>query len=190
MTFDRKANSPDGEFLPDGSASAESMWPRRVGQAALGDQAAFAQMYDLTSPAMYGLALRMLGDPAEAENGARGAYLTIWKSLPSIGAAKLAQTGQVLAIAHTHLVKCWRRNREWSEIPGVLLAGAPASSTTNRTDPALAEFPAAQREALVMAYLDARTYREVAALTEVSLETAAGRIHDGLTGLRVHVSTR
>jgi len=75
-------------------------------------------------------------------------------------------------------------------IPGVSLAGAPASSMTNRTDPALAEFPAAQREALVMAYLDARGYREVAALTEASLETAAGRIHDGLTGLRVHVSTR
>ena len=71
MTLDRKANSPDGEFLPDGSASAESMWPRRVAQAALGGQAAYAQMYGFTSPAVYGLALRMLGDPAEDENGAR-----------------------------------------------------------------------------------------------------------------------
>lgn len=190
MTFDRRTSSPDGDFSPDGSASVELIWSRCVRQAALGDQAAFAQLYDLTSPAVYGLALRMLADPAEAEEGAQGAYQMIWKFLPSIGVAKLATMAQVLAIAHTHLVTCWHRGREQWATPCEQLTGATWSPTTNRVDPALAELPVRQREALVMAYLGARTYREVAALTGVSGEAAAGRIHDGLAGLREHVSPR
>ena len=51
-----------------------------LGQAALGDQAAFAEFYDATSARAYGLALRVVRNPAHAEEVTQEAYLDAWRS--------------------------------------------------------------------------------------------------------------
>ncbi len=59
--------------------------------SARGDQAAFAQLYDATASRVHGLALRVVRDPAQAEEVTQEAYLEIWRTAarfdPSRGSA-------------------------------------------------------------------------------------------------------
>jgi RNA polymerase sigma-70 factor (ECF subfamily) len=71
---------PDGapEGVPSGGDAARlSDLLRRSG---LGDEAAFADFYDATSARAYGLALRVVRNPAHAEEVAQEAYLDAWRS--------------------------------------------------------------------------------------------------------------
>ncbi len=54
--------------------------PTCSGAPARGDEAAFAQLYDATSRRVFGLALRVVRDPAQAEEVAQEAFLEIWRT--------------------------------------------------------------------------------------------------------------
>jgi len=74
---------PDGE--PIGSPSGGSRpgpddLAALLGRAGRGDESAFATFYDATSSRAYGLALRVVRNPAHAEEVAQEAYLDAWRS--------------------------------------------------------------------------------------------------------------
>ncbi len=50
-----------------------------LASAANGDQQAFSQLYDRLSGPLYSLALRMLGDAAEAQDALQDVFLQIWR---------------------------------------------------------------------------------------------------------------
>jgi RNA polymerase sigma-70 factor (ECF subfamily) len=64
------------EAQAEGSAALDELLRR----TARGDEAAFAQIYDLTAPRVYGLALRVLRGPALAEEVAQEAPVEIWRT--------------------------------------------------------------------------------------------------------------
>ena len=45
-----------------------------------GDEAAFAKLYDATAARAYGLAVRVVRDPSQAEEVAQEAFLEIWRT--------------------------------------------------------------------------------------------------------------
>jgi DNA-directed RNA polymerase specialized sigma24 family protein len=51
-----------------------------INQIGLGDEAAMKRLYDLTSPRLYGLALRVVTKPEWAEDALQEAYLSVWRS--------------------------------------------------------------------------------------------------------------
>ena len=51
-------------------------------RAAGGDEDAFAQLVGLHEKKVYGLALRMCGNPEDAADAAQEAFLAAWKGLP------------------------------------------------------------------------------------------------------------
>ena len=51
--------------------------------AASGDLQAFGRFYDLMSPRVYGLALRVLRDPGYAEETVQEVFLQVWKQAVS-----------------------------------------------------------------------------------------------------------
>lgn len=53
-----------------------------IKRVAGGDEHAFATLYDATSPLVYGLALRMLGNTAAAEDVTFDAYSRVWAQAP------------------------------------------------------------------------------------------------------------
>lgn len=59
-----------------------------LSRIALGDQAAFAQFYDVTSAPLYGVALRILGNGPAAEEILQEAYVSVWQHAASYDVAR------------------------------------------------------------------------------------------------------
>src|SRR5512138_145161 len=68
-----------------------------MSRAALGDRTAFARLYDLTSPHLFAVVLRIQRDRALAEDLLQEVYVNLWRSAGSFDAA---QSQPVLQSVH------------------------------------------------------------------------------------------
>ena len=167
-----------------------------LGQAALGDQVAFAEFYDATSARAYGLALRVVRNPAHAEEVTQEAYLDAWRSSARYDAQRGSAAGWLLTIVHRKAVDRVRSveaatardetwNRETAPVDHDQTAeSAHASLDATRVRNAVATLTDAQRQAVELTYFGGYTHTEVATLLDVPLGTAKTRIRDGLIRLR------
>ena len=76
---------------------------------ALGDQAAFAELYRLTSSHLYGVALRILREPAQAEEILQEAYVNVWHHAGSYDVAKAQPQTWLTAIVRNRCLDQLRR---------------------------------------------------------------------------------
>jgi RNA polymerase sigma-70 factor (ECF subfamily) len=167
-----------------------------LGKAALGDQAAFAEFYDATSARAYGLALRVVRNPAHAEEVTQEAYLDAWRSSSRYDVERGSAAGWLLTIVHRKAVDRVRSveaatardetwNREAAPIDHDQTAeAAHASLDATRVRNAVATLTDVQRQAVELTYFGGYTHTEVATLLDVPLGTAKTRIRDGLIRLR------
>jgi RNA polymerase sigma-70 factor, ECF subfamily len=161
-----------------------------------GDQAAFAQLYDATSSRVVGLAVRVVRDPAQAEEVAQEAFLDIWKNSGRFDPAKGSPLGWLLTIVHRKAVDrvrsaeaSTRRDTSYTQQNQTVehdstAEAAQASLEARRVRGALAMLTPVQREALELAYFGGYTHTEVATMLELPVGTAKTRIRDGLIRLR------
>jgi len=167
-----------------------------LGQAALGDQAAFAEFYDATSARAYGLALRVVRNPAHAEEVTQEAYLDAWRSSTRYDAGRGSAVGWLLTIVHRKAVDRIRsveaatsRDETWNRETAPTdhdqtSEAAHASLDAARVRSAVATLTDVQRQAVELTYFGGYTHTEVATLLDVPLGTAKTRIRDGLIRLR------
>ena len=187
---------PDG--APQGAPSGGDS-PRLADllrRSALGDEGAFAEFYDATSARAYGLALRVVRNPAHAEEVTQEAYLDAWRSSTRFDPAKGSAAGWLLTIVHRKAVDRVRSveaasardetwNRETAPTDHDLTAeAAHASLDAARVRSAVATLTDVQRRAVELTYFGGYTHTEVATLLDVPLGTAKTRIRDGLIRLR------
>ena len=167
-----------------------------LGKAALGDQAAFAEFYDLTSARAYGLALRVVRNPAHAEEVTQEAFLDAWKSSARFDPARGSAAGWLLTIVHRKAVDRVRsveasttRDETWQRESRPIdhdqtSEAAQSSLEAARVRGAVATLTDVQREAVELTYFGGYTHTEVATMLDVPLGTAKTRIRDGLIRLR------
>jgi len=167
-----------------------------LGRVARGDADAYARFYDRVAPAVYGLALRMLGDRSIAEEVVQEVLVEAWRSASKFDASKGSVMTWVLTFAHRRSVDRVRRERSYADRQdrerafSAGPAGHDASETVERDESraavraALDTLPAPQREALVLAYFGGQSYPEVAAQLGVPLGTVKTRIRQGLLRMR------
>ncbi|MDT0184640.1 ECF RNA polymerase sigma factor SigK [Microbacterium sp. ARD31] len=165
-------------------------------RSARGDEAAFAAFYDATSARAYGLALRVVRNPAHAEEVAQEAYLDAWRSSARYDAARGSAAGWFLTIVHRKAVDRVRsveaattRDETWDRESAPVdhdqtAEAAYASLEAARVRGAVATLTDVQRQAVELTYFGGYTHTEVAALLDVPLGTAKTRIRDGLIRLR------
>lgn len=158
-----------------------------------GDRKAFAKLYDLTAPVVFGVAVRVLRERSWAEDVTQETYLQIFKQAGNFDPAVGSVTGWVATIAHRRAVDAVRRaearrRRERSQpaAPAVDETAEPVvlQDERRRVKAALDSLSDLQREAIELAYYEGLTYREVAERLDAPLGTIKTRMRDGLMRLR------
>jgi RNA polymerase sigma-70 factor (ECF subfamily) len=161
-----------------------------------GDEAAFAELYDATTRRVFGLALRVVRDPAQAEEVTQEAFLEIWRTSTRFDQGRGSALAWMLTIVHRKAVDRVRSaeastRRDTSYHQGATTVehdttaeAAEASLEARRVRGALRTLTAVQREALELAYFGGYTHTEVAKMLDLPVGTAKTRIRDGLIRLR------
>ena len=187
------AGAPPG--VPSGANAASTLADLRH-RASRGDEAAFAKFYDATSVRAYGLAVRVVRNPAHAEEVTQEAYLDAWRSSTRYEPGRGSAVGWLLTIVHRKAVDRVRsveaataRDESWDRETAPVdhdqtSEAAHASLEAARVRGAVATLTDVQRQAVELTYFGGYTHTEVAALLDVPLGTAKTRIRDGLIRLR------
>lgn len=163
---------------------------------AKGDEDTFGQLYDETAPRVHGLVLRVLRNPAQAEEVTQEVYLEIWRRASNYDPDRGSPFAWLMTLAHRRAVDRVRssqsataRDESWEARTREVHFDTTAETVTARLEArrvrsALETLTRAQREAVSLAYLGGYTHREVASLLDLPLGTAKTRIRDGLIRLR------
>lgn len=188
------ATSSEGAAPAPGQEGDElAAWLHR---SALGDEAAFAELYDALSRRLHGLVLRVVRDPAQSEEVTQEAFLEIWRTAARFDPTRGSAMGWMMTIAHRKAVDrvrsaeaASRRDAQYHEANQEVdfdstSEAAHTSLDVERVRKALASLTDAQRSALELAYFGGYTHTEVATMLGLPLGTAKTRIRDGLIRLR------
>ena len=187
---------PDGAPQGAPSRDAAARLADLLKRASRGDEAAFAEFYDATSARAYGLALRVVRNPAHAEEVTQEAYLDAWRSSTRFDSALGSAAGWLLTIVHRKAVDRVRsveastiRDETWQRESRPIdhdqtSDAAHSSLEAARVRGAVATLTDVQREAVELTYFGGYTHTEVATMLDVPLGTAKTRIRDGLIRLR------
>lgn len=176
----------------DRRPSAEEL----MASVALGDDSAFAALYDRLVPAVFGMVRRVLRDHAQSEEVTQEVLLEIWRTATRFDPSRASVNTWAMTLAHRRAVDRVRSeqastNRDAKvgqrEIP--VAYDEVVEEVTTRLDRervtrCLDTLTALQREAVNLAYYSGYTYREVAELLSVPLPTVKTRMRDGLIRLR------
>ena len=165
-------------------------------RCAEGDSEAFVGLYDATSSRVFGLALRILRDRAQAEEVAQDAYLDVWQQAARFDPARGSGFGWILTIVHRKAVDRVRSvvastRRETVHHRETFVHEHDSTSEqvesnveARRVRAARARLTPHQRHAIDLAYFAGHTHAEVADVLQIPLGTAKSRIRDGLRRLR------
>ena len=168
----------------------------------LSDPTTFGAVYDEHSRGVYGAALRILGDPARAQDVAQDVFLRVWRN-PQRFDSRRGELGSYLRLmARSRALDLWRETqaagRARDRLERVVaqqeprLEDRPSAAVEQGEDrsavrDALRRLPDPQREALVLAYWGGMTADEFARRSGVPLGTAKSRIRLGMAKLRAEI---
>ncbi|MDQ2739579.1 MAG: sigma-70 family RNA polymerase sigma factor [Actinomycetota bacterium] len=156
---------------------------------AAGDVDAFAELYDVMAPQVYGLIRRVLTDPAKAEQMTQDVMLTVWRTAARYHPAAGPVSTWMLTTAHGRAVEQARAD----QLCRLLNRAAAFEQTADQREDnlghqlvkrCLAGLPHLQREALILAYYQGYTDSQVADILDASLPAIKSGIRAGL--LRLH----
>ena len=171
---------------------------RDLERVALGDTAAMARVYAATSPKLYPLLLRMLMDPAEAEETLQDVYLAVWRRAAVFDAARGSPITWLVAIARNRAIdrirasKAGRRvaiesgldSREAFQSFPTQMERIERVDADRRLELCLESLEKHTRDAIRAAFFDGLTYEQLATREGVPLGTMKSRIRRGLLSLR------
>lgn len=164
-----------------------------VALVARADEGAFAELYDRFGHVAYGLALKVVRDPALAEDAVQDAFLAVWRSSGRFVAERAKASTWILTLVHRRAVDVVRREQPRRTEPLETAPQPSANLTENeawlrlqrtRVQDALRRLPDQQREAIELAYYGGFTQSELADRLGEPLGTIKSRMFSGLARLR------
>ncbi len=196
------ANPPaNGRSASSASLPSNTPLDDLLHEVARGSASAFERLYDAVSDQVYSLTLRVLRDPALAEDAAQDALLEVWSAAPRFASERGSARSWILTIAHRRAVDRVRREQAHTararadhatttalaaveDEPSRVVDLLQGEWEAARVRRALTRLSEIQREALALAYWKGLTHREVAGELGVPLGTAKARLRDGIIRLR------
>ena len=168
---------------------------------ARGDRAAFADLYDLVVPAVFGIIRRLVRDPSQSEEVTQEVMLELWRTAARYDPAQGSAIGWILTIARRRAIDRVRSEqasrdrvekvapmqieREHDHVSEEVLRSSDRSAVST----ALAGLGRLQREAIELAFFGGLTQSEIAGRLGVPLGTIKTRIRDGMLRLQETLST-
>jgi RNA polymerase sigma-70 factor (ECF subfamily) len=160
---------------------------------------ALAEAYRRHAGAVYGLARRVLGDPAVAEEIVQEVFLRLWNSPDRFDPGRGSLRSFLLAQGHGRAVDVLRadtsrRQREVRDARSTAEAGNDIEhevwdlALAEQVKQVMAALPEDERRAIELAYFGGRTYREVAVVLGAPEGTVKSRIRNGLRRMRTGLS--
>jgi len=190
-------NTPSTSALPDGAGQAEGPGQdlgALLARVARGDHEAFEAIYDQLAGPVYGVARKVLRDPAQSEEVAQEVMLDVWRSASRFDAGRGSAVAWVMTIAHRRAVDRVRAEnasvaREQKLAPGPVSGEDVAQLVEmaldrQRVRRCMSSLTTLQAEAIKLAYYGGYTYPQVAGLLGVALGTVKTRVRDGLIRMR------
>jgi RNA polymerase sigma factor (sigma-70 family) len=163
------------------------------------DAGALEALYDRYGRPAYSLARRILTEETLAQDVVQEVFLSLWRDARRFDPGRGSVATYLLSMTHHRAVdvvrreehlRRWRASEEGLELEpdpdprGRVEDEVEASERRAEVRAALAGLPAAQREALLLAYFGGYTQREVAALVGAPLGTVKTRMAAGLRKLK------
>jgi RNA polymerase sigma-70 factor (ECF subfamily) len=156
---------------------------------------ALAEAFRRHAGAVYGLARRVLGDAASAEEVVQEVFLRLWSKPDSYDPARGSLRAYLLAQSHGRAVDLLRsdssrRRREERDAARSAEAGYDIERevgdlvVSEHIQSVVQDLPEDERRAIELAYFGGHTYREVAAMLAQPEGTVKSRIRSGLKRMR------
>ncbi len=156
-----------------------------------GNEQAMASLFDRYSKVVYSVALRVLRDPASAEDVLQEVFMQIWRNPDSFTAARGSLGGWLSIVSRNRSIDTLRRKRPTVDVDNIPLASsfnlaneAETNSLMERARGVIHKLPTEQRKTLEMAFFDGLTHSEIAEMTGDPLGTVKTRIRSALLTLR------
>jgi len=179
------------------SGLAEEKEAQLLRRIASGDRDAFGEFYDQYSGLLYAVALRILGDAAEAEDVLQEVFLQIWDKSGTFNAQLGKPSSWVITLArHRSLDRLRSSNRRFrlsEQLQTAATEEVHESDFTDSTEKAKAiraainTLPHEQRQAIELAYFGGLSQSEISAQLQEPLGTIKARIRRGMLHLRDHL---
>ena len=151
---------------------------QQIGQR---DRSAFSMLYTNTSAKLFGVALRILNNRAEAEEVLQEAFVKIWQNADRYSANGLSPMTWLITVTRNQAIDRIRARKaptdDIADVPGLRDHGptpeqaALQSSERAQIDACLDELEQDRAAAVRGAYLDGFSYQELASRHEVPLNT-------------------
>jgi len=175
----------------------EDDWSVLIQKAGQGDQHAFGILYDQSSRMVYGVALRILANPADAEEVTLDVYTQVWRSATQYSRDRGTPLAWLLTIARSRALDRFRlrENRQSKETDIQEVAEVQAltesaeetawlSQVRTKVRSAMRELTSEQRQAIEMAYFGGFSHSELAERLGEPLGTVKTRIRLAMQRLR------
>ncbi len=163
-------------------------------------QESLAEVYRRHGGAVYGLAMRVVGDGGNAEEVVQEVLLKLWSQPDRFDPERGTLRSFLLTQAHSRAVDMLRRDgsrRRREETDAARTAEAGYDLEHEVWDLAMAEqvreamsaLPTNERKPIELAYFGGHSYREVAVMLDEPEGTVKSRIRSGLRRLRSELQT-
>ena len=195
--------APSPALPPENREIVDAQLLQRI---AHGDRQAFAELYDRFSGPLYGAALRIVREPAEAQDVVHDAFITLWEKAAAFDATRGNPFSWAVTLVRNRAIDRIRMRRRRAELlaastPSDLglasesdfASGADAASSGDEARAvraAVATLPPEQQRALELAFFSGLTQEEISRTLQEPLGTIKARIRRGLIKLRDTLTPR
>lgn len=178
-----RAETASHEAVHEGrpAAAGDRDLVRRV---VAGEEVALVKLFDIHRARAFGIALRVLRDPYEAEDAVQETFIQIWTRPQSYDPERGEVAVWIRLIARTRALDRLRRLRPLRSVPREGPQPHPQIVETLYMDQALEGLSPQQRQVIKLSYYEGLTQTEIAERLQVPLGTVKGRVRSGIIRLR------
>ena len=182
--------------VPSDEDARDLEWYRRLKS---GDAGAFESIYEAYSSNCYGLAMRVLGQDALAQEVVHDAFMALWRAPEAFDPARGSLRTFLLSLTHHRAVDAVRREerlrarhqkamnlepKHGEDVAEDVVEHAWIGQRSKEVRAALNDLPADQRQVLEMAYFGGQTQAKIAEELEIPLGTVKTRTLAAMKKLR------